>query len=222
MNALTKRVWKLSPPGGLFDETVLVNLFPDASAGARRLLVHRAVHAGAVLRLKPGLYLLAPEFRKSELHPFAMASRLHGPSYISLESALAFHGLIPEAVYEVASVTAARSRSFRTPVGVFTFQRVPAHDPMAGVESIKLSTGAWVYIATPLRAIADMVYLNREIRWAKDGMRYLTESLRMEPDDLLALSFAGCSDICDSVRSQRVVEYLEGLRKEVGNGCQNI
>lgn len=221
MKTLTKKVWKLAPPGGVFDETVLVNLFPDVSDGSRRLLVHRAVSAGEVVRLKPGIYLLAPEFRKSELHPFALASRLHGPSHISLESALSFHGLIPDAVYQVASVTVARSRSYETPVGVFTFQRVPADDPMAGVASVKLSVGAWVYIATPLRAIADMVYLNRGIHWTKDGVRYLTESLRIEPDDLFQLSFAACEDICESVRSRRVAEYLEGLRKEVDRGREH-
>ncbi len=221
MKPLTQKAWQLAPPGGLFDETVLGNLFPEASPGARRLLLHRAVSAGEVMRLKPGLYLLAPEFRKSELHPFVVAARLHGPSHISLESALSFHGLIPEAVYQVASVTAARSRSFHTPVGVFTFQRVPAHDPLAGVESVKLGGAAWAYIATPLRAIADMIYLNRSVRWERDGVRYLTESLRMEPDDLLQLSFAPCEAVCRSIRNRRVIGYLEELQKEVDHGRSN-
>jgi hypothetical protein len=219
MQTLTQKVWKLAPPGGLFDETVLGNLFPEASTGARRLLLHRAVSAGEVLRLKPGLYVLAPEYRKTELHPFVWAARLHGPSHISLESALSFHGLIPEAVYQFASVTSARSRSFHTPLGVFTFQRVPARDPLAGVESAKLGEASWAYIATPLRAIADMVYLNRSIRWGRDGLRYLTDSLRVEPDDLLQLSFAPCEAICRSIRNRRVTGYLEGLQKEVNNGC---
>jgi hypothetical protein len=222
MQRLTQKVWRLAAPGGLFDETVLGNLFPKASAGARRLLLHRAVSAGEVIRLKPGLYLLAPDYRKSELHPFVLAARLHGPSHISLESALSFHGLIPEAVYQVASVTAARSRSFHTPVGVFSFQRVPANDPMAGVESVKLGDRAWVYIATPLRAIADMVYLNRHIRWEQDGAGYLTQSLRMEPEDVRRLSFAPREAICQSIRNRRVLGYLEGLHKEVTHGRTNI
>lgn len=46
MKTLTEEIMKLMPPGGLFDETVIANLFPDASKGARTLLVHRASQAG--------------------------------------------------------------------------------------------------------------------------------------------------------------------------------
>jgi predicted transcriptional regulator of viral defense system len=125
MQTLTEQVFMLAPPGGLFDETVIRNLFPDSSEGARALLTHRASQAGEILRLKPGLFALAPPFRKSEPHPFVVAAVLHSPSHVSLESALAYHGLIPEAVYQVSSVTLARSREYFTPLGVFSFRRVP-------------------------------------------------------------------------------------------------
>lgn len=218
MQALTESLLTLAPPGGICDETVVRNLFPEATTGARRLLVHRAVLAGELLRLKPGLFILMPTYRKSEAHPFAVAALLHGPSHISLESALAYHKLIPEAVYQVASVTAARSRTFKTPLGVFTFRRVPADDPRAGVEAVKLVNGAWVFIATPLRAIADMVYLNRKITWKGDGIDYLAESLRIEPDDLARLSFRPLDAICRSLRSRRTIEYLQSFHKKVKHG----
>jgi len=60
MQSLTEKIFKLGPPGGLFNETVIQNLFPDSSDGARALLVHRACQAGEVLRLKPGLFVLGP------------------------------------------------------------------------------------------------------------------------------------------------------------------
>ena len=63
MQTLTERVYKLAPPGGLFDESVVRNLFPDLSVGAKKLLVHRAVKHGEVLRLKPG-FSLKSEWRK--------------------------------------------------------------------------------------------------------------------------------------------------------------
>ncbi len=218
MQSLTEKLLRLAPPGGVCDETVVWNLFPDASVGARRLLVHRAVKAGELIRLKPGLYVLAPEFRKTDAHPFVLAGLLHGPSYISLESALSWHGLIPEAVYQVASVTSARSRTFKTPVGVFSYRRVSARDPLAGVESAKLDAHAWAFIATPLRAIADMVYVNPRIEWDKDGVDYLTESLRIESEDLARVSFATLDSIRRSVRSRRVRAYLDGLHKELNCG----
>jgi hypothetical protein len=215
MKRLTEKVFKLAPPGGLFDETVIQNLFPDSTDGARALLVHRACQAGEVLRLKPGLFVLGPSYRKSEPHPFVVAAVLHAPSHISLESALSHHGLIPEAVYQVSSVTVGRSREFSTPLGVFSFRRVPARAPRAGVEAVAVARNAWAFIASPLRAIADAVYLNRDITWKGNGPGYLTESLRIEEDDLRSISFEALDEILDSIRSRRVRAYLEGLKGAV-------
>lgn len=215
MQNLTEKVFTLAPPGGLFDATVIHNLFPDSSRGARALLVHRACQSGEILRLKPGFFVLGPPYRRSEPHPFVVAGVLHAPSHISLESALAHHGLIPEAVYQVSSVTVGRRREFSTPLGVFSFRRVPARAPRAGVEAVAIARNAWAFIASPLRAIADAVYLNKEITWNRNGLGYLTESLRIEEDDLRSLSFEALDEILDSIRSRRVRAYIEGLKGAV-------
>ncbi len=217
MQTLTEDLFRLQPAGGLLDETVVANLHPDLSAGARKQLVHRAVSRGEVLRLRPGLFLLAPEYRKTHPHPFVVAGFLHSPSHVSLESALAYHGLIPEAVYQVGSVTIARSRSFTTPVGVFTFQRVPTSMPRAGVEAVEVARDAWAFVATPLRAVADLVYLDRTVRWDADGLGYLTESLRIDRQDLANLSFDRWAEIHEAFRDARTREYLEGLKEAVAH-----
>ena len=217
MQTLTEKIYHLAPPGGLFDETVIVNLFPDASLGARNLLVHRAIKADEILRLKPGLFSLDGRFRKSEPHPFQIAALLHYPSHISLESALAWHHLIPEAVYQTSSVTSERSRTFRTPLGIFSFQRVPSRMPRAGVESVEIARNTWAFIATPLRAIADMLYVNRTITWQRDGLSYLTDSLRIEEEDLRNISLTRMEDILSSLRSLRVRNYLQGLMGAFGH-----
>lgn len=115
MQTLTEKIVQLSPPGGVFNETVMRNCFPKATDGARALLVSRSVEAGEVLRLKRGVFVLAAPWRKTEPPPFALAALLHSTSHVSAESALAFHGLIPEAVFQVVSVCRARSREFATP-----------------------------------------------------------------------------------------------------------
>jgi len=214
MQELTERVFEISPPGGLFDATVIQNLFSAASAGARRLLVFRAVHAGEVVRLKPGLYMLGPTYRKSEAHPYQVAAFIHAPSHVSLQSSLAHHGLIPEAVYQVSSVTTARSRSYTTPIGVFSFDCVPSVAPRAGVVIEKLGRDAWAFIATPLRAIADLVYLDRAVAWSKDGSRFLTESLRIDEEDLARLPWAALAEIHEGIRDRRTQEYLRALERE--------
>jgi hypothetical protein len=215
MQALTEQVLRVAPPGGLFDRTLVHSLNPSASPGARKQLVHRAVEHGEVLRLKPGLYLLSADLRRSEPHPYTLASMLVWPSHVSLQTALAYHGLIPEAVYQVASVTPGRSRTFDTPAGRFTFQRVPADDPRAGVEATRVGGALWAFVASPLRAIADLVYLTAGITWRRDGLRFLEESLRIEPDDLVKLSFDRLDEIRQGLRSRRAIDYLDGLAEEV-------
>jgi hypothetical protein len=215
MQTLTENIFRLSPPGGLFDETAVRNSFPDRSEAARKVLVHRAFSAGEIIRLKPGLFVLAPEFRKTQSHPYVIAALLHSPSHISLESSLAHHGLIPEAVYEVASVTSARSRLVTTPVGVFSFTRVPALNPRAGVRAQKIDGRSWVFIASPLRAIADLIYVRKEVTWGQDGPAFLMDSMRIERDDLRKISFDNLDEVCDSIRDRRTANYLRGLFLEM-------
>ncbi len=214
MKTLTQSVYKLSPPGGLFNETVVGNLFADRTHGARELLLDRAIKAKEVQRLKRGIYVLAPEYRKTTPPLFTIAAVLHSPSHISLETALAHHGLIPEAVYQVASVSIRRSRTFDTPLGLFSYHCVPCINPRAGVEVMQLDLNFWAYVATPLRAIADMVYLNRTLTWSEHGANYLLESLRIEEEDLLDISFGRCEEIMEAFRSRRVRIFLKEMRKE--------
>ncbi|MFC2172899.1 hypothetical protein ACFLU6_09755 [Acidobacteriota bacterium] len=215
MQTLTEKVYKLAPPGGLFDETVVRNLFPDLSAGGRKAIVHRAVRKGEVLRLKPGLYCLGEEYRKSHPHPFVVAGMIHGPSHISLESALSYYGLIPEAVYQVTSVTERRSRSFKTHFAHFSFERVPANYPRAGVSVVRMSEDGWAFLASPLRALADLIYLRKSVQWERDRLEFLTESMRIEGDDLKEISMRDFDEIIESSRNRRTREYLKGLWKEL-------
>ena len=215
MQTITEKVLELSPPGGVFNETSIQNLFPKRSAAARKLLLHRAVEIGEVLRLKPGLYCLAKPYRKTHLHPFALAGMLHSPSHVSLESALSYHGLLPEAVFGVASVTSKRSRSYTNPLGVFSFLRIPTNMPRAGVQSIKLDHLSWAFIASPLRAIADLIYLRKGITWHQDGMSFLMESMRMEEEDLRQIPLGDHEEIQKSMRNKRVGAYLRGLHEEL-------
>jgi hypothetical protein len=214
MQALTESVFHLAPPGGLFDDSVVRNSFPRISEGARKQLVHRALDHGEILRLKPGLYALAPAYRKSSLHPFVIAAALHSPSHVSLESALSYHGLIPEAVFQVSSVTVQRSRSFETPLGNFEFYRVPSARPRAGVVAERLDDHSWAFVASPLRAIADLVYLRKEVSW-RDAGRFLIESMRIEPDDLQTMDLEELEEIHDAIRSERTRRFLRALGRDL-------
>ncbi len=68
------------------------------------------------MSVRRGLYVaIAPDTPRPE--SFLLANHVYGPSYVSMDSALSFYGMIPERVYEISSATTKTSRQFRTPAG---------------------------------------------------------------------------------------------------------
>src|SRR5580698_2372765 len=67
--------------------------------------IHYLIRQGLLEQVRRGLYIAGPAITPFRPEPFLMANHILGPSYVSLESALAYHGLIPEKVYEISSVT---------------------------------------------------------------------------------------------------------------------
>lgn len=88
-------------------------------------LLKRALKSGEVIRIHQGLCSLAPRYLRRKSDPLVFAQWIHGPSYISLETALAYHGWIPEAVYSATRACMDRAREFETPFGHFSFTRIP-------------------------------------------------------------------------------------------------
>ncbi len=92
-------------------------------ADVRRQL-SRWVEAGRLYQLRRGLYALAPPYQKVKPHPFLVANRLVRGSYVSLQSALAHCGLIPEYVPVTTSVTTSRPARWDTPLGIYDFRHI--------------------------------------------------------------------------------------------------
>ncbi len=144
----------------------------------------RWVASGRLVALRRGVYALADAYRKRDPHPFETANRLVEPSYVSLESALAFHGLIPEAVFETTNVTTARSGIFHTQFGRFSYRHI-APGMMWGYESVKVGAAprAVALIARPEKALLDLAYL----RPRADSEAFVRE-LRLERTATLDLA----------------------------------
>ncbi|TVR74133.1 MAG: hypothetical protein EA427_01455 [Spirochaetaceae bacterium] len=186
--------------------------YVPGSDDARFGLVKRAVAAGELLRLRRGLYCLAPTYRRAPLNLFALAQYIYGPSYISLESALSHHGWIPEGVFSVTSVCTGESKMFRTPVGTFRYSRVPQNILYAAVARESAGdAGDVVLIARPVKALADYVYVYRK-DW--DTSEPVIRSLRIDQEDLAGISLDDIDEAMENYRSKRVLRFLSGLRKE--------
>jgi len=140
----------------LFESSMLV-AGKDSPAEVRRQ-ISRWVASGRLSQLRRGLYALAQPHARERPDPLALASRLHRPSYVSLQSALAYHGVIPEAVPVVTSVTTGRPRRFRTPFGEFVYRHV--HPGLFwGYEEVSLGPGQPSYVALPEKALLDLLHL---------------------------------------------------------------
>lgn len=138
--------------------TSLLGTLTDETATLKVQLSHWS-KKGLVTSLRRGLYTLGPEERKIEPSLFYLANQIFIPSYISMESVLAYHGLIPEFVGVTTSITTRKTCRFRNEFGIFTYQHMQSRS-YAGFDSIK-EAGRWtVLIAKPEKAVVDFLYLN--------------------------------------------------------------
>ena len=176
-------------------------------------LLKRARGSGEVLRIARGLYCLKKDLLGFKLDSCVFAPVICWPSYLSFESALSYHGWIPEAVYSYASASLGRSREFKTPFGVFSYRRVPQVNFYAGVDRIESKDGGAFFMAGPLKAMADLICVNK-LDWK--SAKPIVESLRVEEESLRELSGSDFDEIANCHRSGRVQEFLSGLRKDLG------
>lgn len=147
------------------------------------------VAQGDLVQLRRGLYLLGAELRGGPVSLPLVANVLFGPSYVSLDFALGWHGLIPEGVVEVSSVTPRRTREYATPIGRFSYTHLSLAAYGMGVRMEQTPEGAGFLMASPEKALCDKVLLTRNLNVVSvASMRvYLLEDLRMEPQALGAL-----------------------------------
>lgn len=186
MSSLAQQVSASALRDRVFNDRQLSEMLGGGDA-RRYGLVNRAIKDGSLIRLKRGVYALAPAYRSAPMHPFAVAQALLPGSYISFESALTYHGWIPEAVLVTASVTPGR-KTLEIPAtefGPFKYHPLAIADYcfLSGVERVTFDK-LTAFVAKPLRALMDLVAL-RKVEWS--GLDWLTSSMRIDDEALMAL-----------------------------------
>lgn len=147
------------------------------------------VKAGILTIIKNGLYIPGPNSKITRPESFLIANHLWGPSYISMEAALSYHGFIPERVFEVSSVTVKRSRYFRTPIGRFTYRHASFPYYTFGIQSEKLTPRQFVLMASPEKALCDKIVMTSGIflRSTVQVRSFLSDDLRIDQEKLRGL-----------------------------------
>lgn len=137
-----------------------------------------------IIRLRKGFYTF-PEYKNRADYLFYFANRIYRPSYISLHSALAFYGMIPEAVVQITSVTSLKTALFQNQFGDYTYKTVKS-ELMFGYESKAMNDGLALSFATPEKALLDLLYIYpfynsaRELEELRLDEDYLNNDLNMD------------------------------------------
>lgn len=183
---------------------------------ARRYgLLNKALKKGEITHLSRGIYILSQKYHTRPVSKFFIASRMVPSSFVSFESALSFHGWIPEAVRIVMStISGGRSRTFETALGEFEYIKIPVnqYEFLSGVFREELE-GQPFLMASPLRALADYVYL-RHIEGAK--LDFILDSMRIEMESLESLNSEDFETLLPVYRSKRVLAFLTSLKEALG------
>lgn len=142
--------------------------------------IHMLVKEGKLLRLKRGWFCVNPKYSKKSINYGVVANVLYGaPSYVSIETALSYYGLIPERTMGMTSVVTGRSRRFETPVGWFSYKTIPQSLFPIGVRTV-----SGYLMASPEKALCDYLYTRKDLRIysPKTLASYLEEDVRFDFD----------------------------------------
>lgn len=142
--------------------------------------ISRLMRSGEIVQLKRGLYLRSDPGTIPSLG--LIANHLLGPSYVSLDFALQYYGLIPETVLEVSSVTTRRAKTFETPMGHFAYIHAADEWYRLGVSLATTEGGLNYLIASPEKALCDKIVFTPRLNVAsaKRMRQYLFEDLRID------------------------------------------
>ncbi len=189
--------------------TLIQELKDYASPRAR---ITRMIKSGEVIQVRRGIFLDAKDHEYSLK---SMASIIYGPSYISFEYAMSHYGLIPERANVVTSAVYKKNknRRFHTPLGDFYYYYLPADVYPYGIIRGE-ENGQNYLIATPEKALLDMLYKARGITSIKALTALLFDDWRMDADRIAAMDRESIAPIAPLYRKKAVTLFLEWLVKE--------
>lgn len=195
----------------LFHSSML-KIFPE-SEDYIHVQLSRWVNAGKLIQIRRGWYLIAEPYRSYRVSPEVIANTVVAPSYLSLEWALSFHGLIPEEAPNPTSVTTARAENFRTAGHLFIYRHIKP-DYFLGY-SKTLHGEQQILIAFPEKALWDKLYLY--LRGHSFSREWLKE-LRLQNLEEFELAKWHDYTLLTSLSSIRrassvVAEYIEEVRQ---------
>jgi len=183
----------------------------NRSSDACDAIIRRAIQAGYLNRLCRGLFQITSKINAIKPNAFEIAQFVYGPSYISFESALSWHGWIPEGVRVITSAATKPAKETTTPIGTFSYERIPVKIFSLGVSHIQLETESFL-MANSWKALADLIYV-RKNDWP--NISHISEDLRIEREDFAESNLKLLKQLANQYPNQRTRHYLNLYYKEL-------
>lgn len=161
------------------DFAVLKSVFPDYNSVKDKIA--SLEKSGKIIRLKRGLYVISSEISGKLLSLELIANHIYGPSYLSMETALVFYGLIPERVYLQKSVTTKPAKKFTNTLANFEYIHCKKDYFPIGIKQI-VDNNISFLIASPEKALCDLICFTSQLRprFVKSMQTFLENDLRLD------------------------------------------
>jgi len=119
-----------------------------------------------------------------------IANTIYSPSYIALESALSFYHLIPEAVFQITSITTRKTKKMQNHLASFRYQTI--NRSLFFGYTIQGNKESPHFISDPEKTMLDYLYYHSHLKSEEDF-----ESMRLNRDIFL-----------DLINTDRLKKYL--------------
>ncbi|MBO4307940.1 MAG: hypothetical protein J5848_06485 [Bacteroidales bacterium] len=170
-----------------------------------RTNLSRWVKRGYLARIRQDWYAFSDMVSQPDAARY-VASTIYSPSYISLHAALAFFGIIPEAVTKITCITTMRTTSYSNVFGEFSYQTVKPKI-FFGYTQMSMPSGGSYLMALPEKAMVDLLYL-----YPQYGTKETLLDLRFDDDwmqeELNIERLLDFASRCDSKSLQKRVDLL--------------
>lgn len=158
---------------------------------------------GYITKLKNGIYAVSD--RKNKIKREHIAYRLYEPSYISLEWALSYYGLIPEMVFSVTSVTTKTTRNYDNKIGLFIYRHIKP-SMFTGYKKMDVENQPYL-MALPEKALVDYFYLNS----SKINNQDEFDELRLNKIEIESLDSKKIEEFGELTGSKKVKKIIKML-----------
>jgi len=183
------------------------------SRGSIQTALYRWTKSGQVVQLKKGVYMTS---RFHDLHhkeadfSAAVSAILLPQSYLSLEFVLQRHAILTDVTYPVTAVTFKNTRAINNKLGDFVYRHIKT-GLFTGF-AIRDFHGLPFAIATPAKALFDLLYLRPGLFPLRVDENDLAEEMRLNLDELTQAErdeFREYIRLSNSRKMQMILQNLE-------------